>query len=186
MIIRSKNIIIIFIIIATLCFNISETMALEVETHSAINKQIAQGPFLDDYLKKQLGLGDGRDTFFNNKKVFDIIADGSMSEDNFLRYSNHFYNPLNNKGLSGTFISAKDWALRPMGNQYADGQYSWFDARDYYYKALTSTDKAIRETNFVKTFRAIRQVMHLVQDVSIPARALNKIYAKSLISYLEG
>lgn len=174
MIIRQKRIIITFIIIfVTLYFNIFATMALEVETHSAINKQIAQSLFLDDYLKKQLGMGDGRDTFLNNKKVFDIIADGGVLEDNFLRYSNHFYNPLNDQGLFSIFISAKDWALKPAGNQYADGQYSWFDARDYYYKALTSKDKAARDTNFAETFRAIGQVMHLIQDMSVPAHVRN-------------
>jgi hypothetical protein len=170
MIIRLKNIsILLVIIIFLLSFCLAlQSKALEVETHSAINKYIAERTFLDEYLKTQLGISDGKDTFFKNKKVFDLIADGGKYEDNFGRYLNHFYNPLNNSGLLGN-IPAKDWAIRPVGNQYADGQYSWFDARDYYLKALTSLSKTDRDEYFAETFRAVGQVMHLVQDMSVPA-----------------
>ncbi len=179
------------IVIMTIIFSLSAVgIALEVETHRAINGRIADknysinGFYLHQYLQNQLGIQNGLEEYFNNKKVFDIIADGGVSEDNFLRYLNHFYNPLNNSGLLGNF-PAKDWALRPIGNQYSDGQYSWFDARDYYLKALTSTDKTTRETNFAETFRAIGQVIHLVQDMSVPAHTRHDIFHHQLTSYLE-
>lgn len=146
--------------------------ALAVETHRAINEHIAKGVFLDDYLQKQLGLQGGIENSFNQKKVWEILGDGGEYEDDFGRYLNHFYNPFNNKGW-GIFFSAKDWATTPIGNQYEDGQYSWFDARDYYWKALTSINKDDREKYFAETFRAIGQVMHLVQDMSVPAHVRN-------------
>jgi len=77
MIIRIKNICILFLIITVVmlfCL-VPGIMALEVETHRAINESIAKGSSLDDYLKKQLGMQDGKDTYFNNKKVFNIIGD---------------------------------------------------------------------------------------------------------------
>ncbi len=51
-----------------------------------------------------------------------------------------------------------------MGEQ----KWSWNDARDYYFKALTSQTKAERDEYWGKTFRALGQVMHLIQDWPIP------------------
>jgi hypothetical protein len=153
-------------------------MALEENTHRAINERIAdRGSLLNNfslhqYLTEQLELKDGVETEINKKLVIKWFGDGGEKEDNFLRYLNHFYSPLTNSGLWGN-IPAKDWAIRPVGNQYAGDQYSWNDARDYYYKALTSTDKATRESNFAMTFRGVGQVMHLVQDMSVPAHTRN-------------
>jgi hypothetical protein len=49
----------------------------------------------------------------------------------------------------------------------------WSDARDYYYWALTSTSNKERESYFAKTFQALGQVLHLNQDVSVPAHVRN-------------
>lgn len=47
----------------------------------------------------------------------------------------------------------------------------WSDARDYFYKALTATNNNDRETYFAKTFQAIGQVLHMLEDMSVPARS---------------
>ena len=51
------------------------------------------------------------------------------------------------------------------------GNYSWYDVRDYYYKALTLPTKTEKDTYFAQTFRGLGQVMHLVQDASVPAHS---------------
>jgi hypothetical protein len=168
--IRIKNICILFVIItvAMLFCLVPRIMALEVETHRAINESIAKGSFLDDYLKKQLGMQDGKDTYFNNKKVFNIIGDGGVYEDAGSRSLNHFLNPITNKGLLGHY-SALQWATLPVGVQPLSPICSWNDVRSYYYLALTSADKATRENYFALTFQGVGQVMHLVEDMSVPA-----------------
>ncbi len=40
--------------------------------------------------------------------------------------------------------------------------------RGYFFEALTSVDKPDRDENFVQTFRGLGQLMHLVQDMSVP------------------
>jgi len=51
--------------------------------------------------------------------------------------------------------------------------YNWDKARDYYYKALTSTSKPSRESNFAQTFENLGHILHLLQDVSVPAHVRN-------------
>jgi hypothetical protein len=62
-------------------------------------------------------------------------------------------------------------------NQDVGGKWSWHDARDYFYKGLTATGKAARDSFFAKTFRALGQLMHLVQDASVPSHTRNDIHA---------
>jgi hypothetical protein len=163
-----------------------KTIALTVETHRAINEKNAnKGSFLHQYLINQLGLKDGVETEINKKWIIKYIADGGEYEDKpsecipYWRSRNHFHNPINNSGFSGIWdtgllsgISAIAWAMQPVSSQSC-GYYSWNDARDYYYNALTSTSKATRETNFADTFRAIGQSMHMVQDMSVPEHTRN-------------
>ncbi len=162
------------------------SFALDTSTHKALNEYIVQqslnGFSLNDYLKTQLGIEDGTEAYFKNselnQQVFRWVGDGGAFEDNppecfipYMRSRHHFHNPIDNSGFSGisdtgilSGMSATDWAMQPVGSQSC-GCYSWNDARDYYYKALTSADKATREANFAATFRAVGQVMHLVQDI---------------------
>ena len=110
-------------------FLIMQAVALEIETHKAINSYIADensavyGSNLNSYLKNNLGMQNGVKSIFNSKMAKEWIIDGGEYEDDFGRYLNHFYNPFNNKGW-GIFFSAKDWATTPIGNQYEDGKYS--------------------------------------------------------------
>lgn len=210
MIIRFKNICIVFVIITVVImfYFVPWIMALEVETHSAINKYIAQSTFsipngtptgftLDDYLKKQLGMNDGKDTFFNSKKVFDIIGDGGVYEDKpywscpYLRSKNHYLNPLNDSGFSGLWgtslfqgMPADAWALSPMQSQYC-GYNSWNDVRLYYFLALTATTQADHDNYFAMTFQGVGQIMHLIEDMSVPAHVRNDIFHHQLTSCLE-
>ncbi len=164
--------------------------ALNVETHMTINSYIAEnnlnGFSLDTYLKSNLGLQSGKNEKFNSYAVWEWLRDGGKYEDKppwtfpYLRSKNHFHNPINEQGFSGIwdtgFLSGDSaivWALKDKGTQTPGGYYSWFDVRDYYYRALTSTDKTTRDTNFAQTFRGLGQLMHLIQDMSVPEHSRN-------------
>ncbi|WP_342348102.1 hypothetical protein [uncultured Nitrospira sp.] len=100
---------------------------------------------------------------------------GSNKEDDEGRSLNHFHEPIKNKGLELPVlggISAIDWGLNPIGQQ----KWSWNDARDYYFKALTSETKADRDEYWGKTFRALGQVMHLLQDSANPSHVRDDLH----------
>jgi len=61
-------------------------------------------------------------------------------------------------------------------NQDSGGKWSWYDARDYFYKGLTLTDKTQRDTAMANTFRALGQLMHLIQDASVPAHVRGEFH----------
>jgi hypothetical protein len=104
----------------------------------------------------------------------------------YSRSFNHFHNPLktwDNAGFKGTFQSSVIWAQDQgtFGSLWG-GTFSWKAVREYFYIALTGKDftnnlvaptQTNKETYFGKTFRGIGQVMHLVQDVSVPAHTRN-------------
>jgi len=48
--------------------------------------------------------------------------------------------------------------------------YNWDRGRENYYKALTSQKAFDRESNFAQTFETIGHILHLLQDVSVPAQ----------------
>ncbi len=169
---------------------VSFSYALNVETHKAINEYIANnslnGFSLDSYLKSQLELQSGVDEKFNSLEVWKWLRDGGEYEDKpawtipYLRSVNHFHNPINEQGFTGIWgtglasgESAILWSQKAIGTQSPGGYYSWFDVRDYYYKALTSSDKTTRDINFAQTFRGVGQLMHLVQDMSVPEHSRN-------------
>ncbi|MFH2047594.1 MAG: hypothetical protein ABIK92_20895 [Pseudomonadota bacterium] len=191
---QTKNIFILFVIIAAFIslFYVTKISALEAPTHRAINERITDKNLtfnnfsLKQHLIEQLGFQNGIETPIKNKWVIKWLSDGGEMEDKpggwclpHWRQRNHFHNPIDNTGFSGVWdtgfysgMSVIDWALQPLNSQYC-GYYSWWDARSYYFKALTDPDKDTREINFAKTFRALGQVMHLVQDMSVPEHVRN-------------
>jgi hypothetical protein len=98
------------------------------------------------------------------------------------RSVNHFHNPLkgwNEAGLNDSILGILSytgqsqilWAQNP--NQNVGGNWSWQDARGYFYTALTSTNITQREEYFARTFRGVGQLMHLVEDASVPEHTRN-------------
>ena len=145
-----------------------QTVAFSVDTHRAINEKTAdKNSFLHQYLINQLGWNNGVETEINEKWIAKHIGDGGVREDAGGRSVNHFHNPLTNRGLFGNY-SAMIWATLPAGAQQLQN-YSWNDVRDYYFQALTAREKTKRDNWFALTFRGVGQIMHLVQDMSVPA-----------------
>ena len=167
----------IFYLFAIFHLSIPENLyALNVKTHRIINEHISKNVFsgfsLNIYLKDQLGMPKGYDEKINNKEVFLWISEGGEREDKDLRPLNHFHNPITNRGLTSFDYSALSWATLPAGTQSPES-YSWNDVRFCYYNALTYKDRFSRDINYARTFRGIGQVMHLLQDMSVPAHTRN-------------
>ena len=167
----------------------SQGFSFAKPTHRAINQNIAQRNIkkfsLNDYLMSELGFKKGVDEILridsNEKEVWWWLGEGGYKEDepegllryptNTARNNRHFHNPLKDwdkAGLSTIVFTAESsviWAQNP--NQDVGGKWSWKDARDYFHKGLTATAKTERDSFFAKTFRALGQQMHLVQDASV-------------------
>jgi hypothetical protein len=133
-----------------------------------------------------------------NIKIIDLLLEGSKEEDRPLSRSfNHFHEPISNLGLNQFCWpfdpekcvwkgeSALAWArgtgegCREAGT-CAGNQHSWSKARESYrdaFEALAAlpepdkedTRQAEFETKMAETFRSLGQVMHLVQNMAVPA-----------------
>ncbi len=170
---------------------IVRSYALDTITHRQINEYLVtrtmDGFSLDSYLKDELGIQqgveyqlqgvlDGKSKF---GEVWRWFGEGGPREDySWARSANHFHNPLTDQGFSGVwgtgFYSGDSsivWSQKPLQTQTPGGYYSWNDVRDYYYNALTATDTAMKDRLFAETFRGLGQLMHLVQDLSVPEHA---------------
>jgi len=184
----------ILLILFVICLDHNLSYALSVQTHQKFNEYIAKnnvnGFSLDSYLKNFLGLENGINESFNNIEIWGWFRAGGEYEDvpewymPYLRSVNHFHNPtapnLDQAGFSGIWdtnllsgTSAILWSQSAIGTQSPGGFYSWYDTRNYFYTALSSTVSDTRNTNFAQTFRGLGQLMHLVQDMSVPEHSRN-------------
>lgn len=88
------------------------------------------------------------------------IIKGAVEEDTPIRWLNHFYDPISNKGLWG-FSTAKNWATSDLNQlPYAQGDQSWQKAKELYNKG-----------NKKEAFIALGHVVHLIEDMAVPAHA---------------
>lgn len=172
----------ILLILYFFVFN-SFSFGLDVTTHEIINEGISvnsvNGFDFNKFSNDHFGFQKGKDEVINGKEVYKWFKDGGRYEDKppwtipYRRSFNHFHNPL--KALSsagyGLGKSAVIWSQAAPKTQSPGGYYSWHDAREYYHAALTATSQEAREENFARMFRALGQVMHLVQDMSVPEHA---------------
>jgi hypothetical protein len=177
----------------------SQVLSFNRGMHRDLNERIAQRVInnfsLNDYLINQLGFAQGvmqilpKDS--DKFRVFEWLGEGGDKEDepealyryptNTARNNRHFHDPLeswNNAGLRTPIFTAQSslmWAQNQ--NQDVGGKWSWHDARDYFYEGLIATDKTVRDSFFAKAFRALGQLMHLIQDASVPSHTRNDIHA---------
>ncbi len=175
-------------------FFITSTYALDVDNHKILNEYIAIQDFttigfsLDSYLESKLGLIEGVDEQVNRLQIFKWLGEGGTKEDlpgglttllPYARSFNHFHDPLTNKGFTDLqemeqvgIKSSVIWSQLPIGGQYF-GYYSWHDVRSYFYLALTYPEKEDRDDSFADMFRGLGQLMHLVEDASVPDHTRN-------------
>ncbi|MBI4685950.1 MAG: hypothetical protein HY755_12260 [Nitrospirae bacterium] len=168
-----------FLLLA-LVFSTHVLWALEKDTHDFLNKKIARNySILNSYLKDNLGFSKGIDEIALGKTVEEWLGIGGKTEDEpiYTRSLNHFHDPLkpwSSAGFKGTFKSSVIWAQDQgwISSQFG-GDWSWKKARESFYKGLTSAAKFDREINLAFTFQALGQIMHLVEDASVPAHVRN-------------
>lgn len=95
------------------------------------------------------------------------MRQGSVKEDEpVIRCVNHYYNPINNIGLSDKIyeyvpnMAAPDWANSSAAQSIGifQGDYSWQTAIYNYQQA-----------NYEKAFLSLGHVLHLLEDMAVPA-----------------
>jgi hypothetical protein len=160
--------------------------AYEIETHARMSEEAARASVLtkDVNLIRNLGL-IGAEKFKNSsgvdKSIIDLVADGSRFEDNLilgtvLRVRHHFFDPIYDRPLTiAGSEKSPDWALEDLEN-FGSQVFSFRHARDYLYKALTSSNEQERKKNFGLTFQTLGHVIHHVQDMAQPQHVRNDIH----------
>lgn len=159
--------------ISTIVLSAPDLLAYKEATHEELNKEATLHSSSDAYLKTQLNFPSGVNQKVSGQSILRWIQDGGRLEDAGFRFLNHFHNPLQpdwtRAGLSDSLPlgeSAILWAQGPQG-------FSWVSARQSFFTALTAPSKDERDSAFADTFRALGQVMHLLQDASVPAHSRN-------------
>ncbi|HUK56956.1 MAG TPA: hypothetical protein VLY20_09895 [Nitrospiria bacterium] len=161
------------------------SFAYSIPTHQDITRSSVLKSNIDGYIRTNLAIPVNSlfmDISSGRSQTYDAwIVDGSAFEDYGSRSRNHFHNPLTNAGLSDVFSgkSAVDWAISDPENEW-----SWTNTRTYFYNALISETKTERNDQFAKMFRALGQVVHLVQDSSVPEHVRNDQHLISAIPVL--
>jgi Tol biopolymer transport system component len=132
-----------------------------VYTHPYINeKAVKEHLKVNTILKETVGLNDGIYTKFGDKRIWELIRDGGIQEDEpEWRCFRHFHDPLNaswdDAGLLSLYKSMIYWAQTPDQ------------------ALLTGT-----EEQYAKTFRSLGHLMHLVSDAALPAHVRNDAHPK--------
>lgn len=169
-------------------------LAYEVDTHEKISEAATNGSVLktdSDVLLRiglQLPIDNDQQRFPNSdgrlRNILNLIKGGARFEDTLsaARPMNHFYDPLSSAPLTiaGKAVgsTSPDWALEDKGQitgtlGFGKQEFSYRDAREYFFKALTLPGKTDREKNFGLTFQTIGMVIHHVQDMAQPQHVRN-------------
>ncbi len=113
------------------------------------------------------GLSDTNETikgFFTNSICFSYAPFSS-------RFSLHKYSDVT---WATGYTSPSSIFSQPIDT---DNEMDWNAARQYYRLALTATNDNAREEYFAKSFLALGHVIHLLQDMAVPAHVRNDFTA---------
>ncbi len=148
--------------------------AYEVPTHEDMSEMAAfSSVLIQPEIFSSLGFIGGIDdpklklpnSKGEEKTIRFIIRDGANFEDNNIRPLNHFFDPTTDTGL---LFTSPTWALEDKGQISVLQAYSYTDARQHLYDALTKTEKAEREKSFGSLFETLGRVIHHIQDMAQP------------------
>lgn len=167
-------------------------------THPDITDVAIYNSDIKTYLLSYLGFDKGTESKVKNGSISQWIRLGSELEDSpVCRASNHFHNPLlpwdeshvSDFPLMAAYCVPSGWVSRYSNVTWATGFVSpesslpsfsrlrqtmgWDNARSYFFHALTAKQNAEREAFFAKTFQAVGQTMHLLEDMAVPAHVRN-------------
>jgi len=169
-------------------------------SHPKISIAAIKNSRTENFLINRLNLKRGLETTVpdsSDRTIQYYLEKGSELEDSPpCRQSNHFHNPLkpwdqsymsDEPGLVAWWCGSGEYKTRYSNIFWATGftaqdkerehrisqRMGWDDARNYFHLALTSTFPNSRDDYFAKTFQALGQVMHLLQDMAVPAHVRN-------------
>jgi hypothetical protein len=147
-------------------------LAYEIEQHAAMSRTAAVRSEAAHVLRDILDRGAGLDTRIGGRSLVEWIEQGARAEDDTPRYLQHFHDPLRTWDTSGLglvprFRSSIQWA------QDAEQEWSWGRARNECVVGLSGEQPLDRDVALARTFRALGQLVHLVQDVASPAHTRN-------------
>ncbi|MDP3729330.1 MAG: lamin tail domain-containing protein [bacterium] len=158
--------------------NIATVYGYEVETHAFLTSEVVA--FYNRHTKQPIA-----------KEFYDYIIDGARLEDNAPRFSNHFYDPVNNQGLHDLGFRgrmAKDWAqndsaqtallYRAMPQTEASllslAQISTiqetFDHTDFTWERALELYKDGEKED---AFFVLGHIIHLIEDMAVPDHTRN-------------
>ncbi len=167
--------------VVTIIFG-SIAWAYGVNTHERLSTEAYDISQLrkDPKIFRSIGIRD-TDKFKNSdnqdRTIQQLIGDGARFEDNGIRPRFHFYDPIYNTGLiwGGPFAGSPDWALEDrFSNPTQD--FSFSDARQYLYNALTLPTQEMRDRNFGSAFETLGHVIHHLQDMAQPQHVRNDVH----------
>lgn len=188
------------------------------DTHPRITETAVVASQLDDYLNNNLGFTTGSASIVKGTSIIQLLRAGSTKEDSpnyppLCRASNHFHNPLFDwiysqmsdtpwldfvctayRYSNVTWATGYSWPPPPgtkvnFAPSLLNPPITWDTARQYYYEALISSSYSGREKYFAKTFESIGHVVHLLQDMAVPAHTRNDFQShliKNADSFLGG
>lgn len=182
--------------LAPLC---GASFAYEQQTHIKLSETAVQQSVLaasTNNILVDVGLGTDISEFsqqeFPNSKgemqsITELVQDGADFEDNSIRSVQHFYDPINDRSLQHPLLTiaggtnkSPDWAIEDAGAISAQ-DYSYADAVEAFYQALTLPTKAERDGQWGKLFETLGHVIHHVQDMAQPEHVRNDLHCGEVI-----
>ena len=174
----------------------------EVDTHPRLTQVSALQSLLDNTLRTDVGILDGvqarlRGSGGETATVLQWLRIGGASEDfPMCRASNHFHNPLkpftSSRVTDEPLIDVFCPDFQPVRSNVVWGTgfvsptergpatenpFDWDASRRAYWDALTLALPPDREAALARTFETLGHVMHVVQDLAVPAHVRNDFRA---------
>jgi len=170
-------------------------IAHEPATHeqislNAVSASILSAPGILTDLGLKEEIIDSRIQSFPNSKgeqraIRELILNGANFEDTLStpRALRHFFNPRTGQGLSvpilGVQTPSPDWALQDRSD-ISGQEFSYRDARQYFFDALTLRSDADRQAKLGRMFQTLGHLMHHMQDMAQPQHVRNDMHCDLL------
>src|SRR3989344_2245588 len=182
---ENKKLIILFSLFLSLTFS-SQVFGYEIGTHAYLTDEIVN--FYNN-------------NFSGNKisnELTSYLIDGSRREDDVPRWMNHFYDPVNNRGLSydpaidpainlGTWEESRDWASDENNQKQLTYKVPATIASILTAFEQRKLSEISSETDFTwqraidywikgekeKAMFVLGHILHLIEDASVPDHTLN-------------
>ena len=187
-------------VIAIVCTLLSQTcMGHEECVHMAITKSATESSasltaFLTDNFGASCAPFESVPLLRLSHGPIGWMVQGSFNEDDRPRSIKHFYTVRPQRppvaGLTDAIPYAETdsftWgAIRGGGGPIEKQPWSWQNARDYAYAALTSPLESQRFDNFADLFFALGHVLHLCQDLAQPDHVRNDAHPIKKLRWIE-